>query len=162
MEKKQFLECGKIVNTHGLRGEVKIQPWCNTPDFLLEFDRLFLDGTERRLLSARVHKGCVIAKLYGIDDVNAAMACKNKIVYINRDDADIGEDNWFIQDIIGLPVFTQAGEQLGVLREVLNLPASDVYVVQGEREYLIPAVDAFLHEVDVENGRIVVSIIEGM
>ena len=162
MEKKQYLECGKIVNTHGLLGEVKIQPWCDSPEFILGFKRLFIDGTAHELVSARVHKGCVIAKLASLRDVNAAMAYKNRIVYINRDDADIGEGNWFIQDILGFPVFTTDGTQLGVLQEVLNLPASDVYVVKGEREYLIPAVDEFLREVDLENGRIVVSIIEGM
>ena len=82
--KNQFLEAGQIVNTHGIQGEVKIVPWCDSPEFLLQFGTLYLDGTPVRVRAARVHKGNVLAALEGVADVNAAMALKGKIVSIDR------------------------------------------------------------------------------
>lgn len=164
MEKKQFLECGKIVNTHGIRGEVKIQPWCDSPDFLKKFKTLYIDSKPYSLLSARVHKECVIALFEGVEDINAAMSLKNKIVSINRDDAKLPAGSYFIQDIIGLPVFDLERGEIGVLKEVMDMPAGDIYVVSGTdgAEHLIPGVPEFLKNIDVENARITVALIEGM
>ena len=82
--KNKFLEAGQIVNTHGVQGEVKIVPWCDSPEFLCQFDVLYIDGQPVRLRSARVHKGNVLATLEGISDVNAAMRLKGKKVSIDR------------------------------------------------------------------------------
>ena len=82
--KNQFLEAGQIVNTHGIQGEVKIVPWCDSPEFLLQFDTLYLDGAPVKVRAARVHKGNVLAALEGVADVNAAMALKGKTVSIDR------------------------------------------------------------------------------
>ena len=76
MDDKRFIEAGQIVNTHGIRGEIKIQPWSDTPDFLCDFDTIYLDKKPYELLSARVHKSCLIASLKGVDDVNSAMLLK--------------------------------------------------------------------------------------
>ena len=84
--KERYLETGKIVNTHGIAGEVKILPWADAPDFLLDFDTLYIDGKPVKLLAARVHKNCVLAKLEGVDDVNAAMRLRDKVVSIDRED----------------------------------------------------------------------------
>ncbi|HIW16067.1 MAG TPA: ribosome maturation factor RimM [Firmicutes bacterium] len=161
-EKKQFLEAGRIVNTHGVRGEVKIQPWADSPEFLKDFGTLYIDGAPVKVRSARVHKGCVIASLEDIDDVNGAMRLKGKLVSIDRRDAKLPEGGYFIQDIIGARVVDENGAEVGTLAEVLNLPGSDVYVVRGEREILIPAVPQFILSRDIDAGVITVRMMEGL
>ncbi len=161
-EKKRYLEAGRIVNTHGVRGEVKIQPWADSPEFLRGFSRLYIDGRPYRLLSARVHKSSVIASLEDVDDVNAAMALRDKTVFIDRREARLPEGGYFIQDLIGAKVVTEDGAELGTLAEVLNMPASDVYVVRGEREILIPAVPQFIISRDIDEGVITVRMMEGL
>ena len=161
-EKKQFLEAGRIVNTHGVRGEVKIQPWADSPEFLKDFGTLYIDGAPVKVRSARVHKGCVIASLEDIDDVNGAMRLKGKLVSIDRRDAKLPEGGYFIQDIIGARVVDETGAEVGTLAEVLNLPGSDVYVVRGEREILIPAVPQFILSRDIDAGVITVRMMEGL
>lgn len=163
MEKRRFLEAGKIVNTHGLKGEVKIQHWCDSPEFLCGFESLYINDTPFKVLSARVHKGMVIVLFEGIDSVGMAMALKNSIVCIDREDARLEEGAYFIADIIGLPVIDEAsGENIGMLSDVLNYPASRILVVAGETERLIPDVPEFVKKVDIEGGQIRVHLIEGM
>ena len=158
-----FLEAGQIVNTHGIRGEVKIVPWCDTPEFLCGFDTFYLDGAPVKVESARAHKGNVIAKLAGVDDVNGAMRLKNKVISIDRSGVILPPGRHFIADLIGLEVReAESGRVLGKIEDVLTLPANDVYVVKGEKEYLIPAVDEFLAETNLEGGYVRVRLIEGM
>ncbi len=160
--KNEFLETGRIVNTHGVKGEVKILPWADSPEFLCGFGALYLDGAAMKVESARVHKGSVIVKFQGVDGVEAAMRLRDKVVFIRRADAKLPEGTCFLADLIGLDVVDEAGERLGVLKEVLTPSRQQVYVVAGEREILIPAVPAFIMEQDVEQGYIKVRLIEGM
>ena len=162
MDKTAYVEAGEIVNTHGVRGEVKILPWVDSPEFLQKFKILYLDGRPLRVRSGRVHKGCVIASLEGVDDVNAAMALKGKTVCIAKADAKLPKGTFFLADIVGARVVTEDGAELGVLTEVLDLPGNRVYVVQGETEHLIPAVPEFILKTDAENKIITVHLIEGM
>ena len=161
--KNRFLEAGQIVNTHGIRGEVKVVPWCDSPQFLCQFDTLYLDGQPIRVLEARVHKSNVLLTLEGVSDVNAAMRLKNKILHIDRTGVELPEGRHFIADLIGLQVLDdETGAELGVITEVLTPPAQEVYVVKGEKQYLIPAVDEFVKETNVEGGYVRVRLIEGM
>lgn len=160
--KKEFLEVGKIVNTHGVRGEVKLQPWADSPEFLLKFKTLYLDGEPKRVRAARVHKEMVILSLEGIDDVNTAMTLKEKVLSIRRGDAKLPRGAFFIQDIIGAKVVDEQGTELGVLEDVMDLPRHSVYVVRGEREILIPAVPEFILHTDADKGIITVHLIEGL
>ena len=162
MEKKQYIEAGRIVNTHGVAGEVKIEVWLDSPQFLKSFKRCFIDGREGKLLSGRVHKGFVIAKLEGVEDVNAAMALKGRTLFIDRSDARLPKGAFFLQDIIGASVVDEQGNEIGKLSDVMETPASNVYVVKGEREHLIPAVPEVIMSTDAENGIITVHLIEGM
>ena len=162
MEKEKYLEAGQIVNTHGVRGEVKIMPWADSPEFLLKFKTIYINGEGRKVQAARVHKSAVLAKLEGIDDVNAAMALKNKTVYIARKDARLPKGHFFISDIIGAKVLSEDGTELGTLADVMEMPAQNIYVVKGEREIMIPAVDEFILNTDVKNGVITVRLIDGM
>ena len=162
--KNQFLEAGQVVNTHGVRGEVKIVPWCDSPEFLCGFDTLYIDGAPVKVRESRPHKGNVLARLEGVDDVNAAMRLKNKVVSIDRTGVVLPEGRHFLADLIGLKVVNDdTGEELGILEEVLTPPAHEVYVVRGGgKGYLIPAVDAFLRGTDVDAGWVRVHLIEGM
>lgn len=161
--KQEFLEGGQIVNTHGARGEVKIVSWCDTPEFLAAIPVYYIDGTPVKVCSARVHKGNVIAALEGVDDVNTAMRLKNKLVHLSRADARLPAGQFFLADLMGLDVLdADTGEKLGVLADVLFPSNQKVYVVQGDREILIPAVDEFIVETDIEGGYIRVRLIEGM
>ncbi len=162
MEKKQYIEAGRIVNTHGVAGEVKIEVWLDSPQFLKSLKRCFIDKREVKFLSARVHKGFVIAKLEGVEDVNAAMALKGRTVFIDRSDARLPKGAFFLQDIIGASVVDEQGSEIGKLADVMETPASNVYVVKGEREHLIPAVPEFILSTDAESGIITVHLIEGM
>ena len=162
MEKQRYIDAGKIVNTHGVQGEVKLEVWLDSPRLLKSCGRVYLGGQEKKLLSAREHKGFLIAKLEGVEDVNAAMALKGRTVQIDRQDAPLPRGSYFLQDILGAAVVDESGTEIGRLSDVLELPGHRVYVVTGEREHLIPAVPEFIRNTDTENGVITVHLIEGM
>ena len=162
--RSKFLEAGEIVNTHGVRGEVRIMPWADSPEFLCQFDTLYMDGAPMKVLSSRPHKAMVLATLEGVDTVEKAMKLKGKVVSIDRTGVKLPEGRHFVADLIGLPVLDAAtGAELGRLEEVLDLPAQNVYVVRGEgKAYMIPAVPAFLAETAPEKGYIRINLIEGL
>ena len=162
--KKEYLEAGKIVNTHGVRGEVKIMPWADSAEFLQEFETLYIDDAPVKLLSSRVHKNALIAILEGVSDIESAIALKNKLVYIHREDIELPEGDFFIQDILGLPVVDEDGINIGTLKEILPRPGGDVYVVVSAdgAERLIPDVPAFMLEKNLDAGFIRVRLIEGL
>ena len=163
MEKKALIEAGRIVNTHGVRGEVKIEVWLDSPQFFRSFKRLVLEtGEEKKILSAKTQKGFVIAALEGVADVNAAMALNGKTVSVYRADAALPHGAFFLQDIIGAKVVDEDGNEIGTLTDVMETPASNIYVVRGETEHLIPAVPEFIKKTDAENGVVTVHLIEGM
>ena len=161
--KKELLEAGKIVNTHGVRGEVKIRPWADSADFLMGFENLHIDGQPVKVISARVHKGCVIAVLDGVSDIEGAIRLKNKTVFINRDDVQLEEGRHFVADLIGMSaVDEKTGSILGTIADILQLPSNNVYVIKGEREIMVPAVPEFVKEINITKGVIKFKLIEGM
>ena len=162
--KSEFLETGEIVNTHGVRGEVKIIPWADSPDFLCRFDTLYIDAKPVKVLSSRVHKTAVLCTLEGVDTVETAMKLKGTVVGLRRDQIQLPEGYHFLVDLVGLKAIDAAtGEELGAVAEVLPLPAQNVYVVRGKgKEYMIPAVPAFIVETNEDEGYIKVNLIEGM
>ena len=157
--KLQFLEAGEIVTTHGVRGEMKVLPWADGPDFLMEFDRVRIEGKDYKVESCRIQKSCNLLKLQGIDNMEAAQAMHGKVVQIYRDDTD--PDIIFAAELIGMAVFCE-GVQIGSIVNVLDYPGNKVYVVKGEKEYMIPAVKAFVLSTDMGNNRMEVKLIEGM
>lgn len=164
--KKRYLETGKIVNTHGVTGEVKVQSWCDSPEVLAGFDTLY-DAEKKlfRVQKAYVHKGCVIMRLEGVNTCEAAEALRGTVLYLDRKDVDLPEDLVFVQDMLGLPVYDRRlAQDIGTLKEVIANPAHDMYVVarEGKKDALIPACAPFLVEVDLEGGRIIVETIEGL
>ena len=163
MEKKEFIEAGRIVNTHGVMGEVKIEVWLDSAKFFKSFKTVYLaKGEALKVLSTKTHKGFIIAKVEGVDDINAAMRLKGKDVFIRREDAALPRGAFFLQDIIGATVVEEDGREVGKLVEIMERPASNIYVVKGETEHLIPAVPEFIMSTDAEAGVITVRLIEGM
>ena len=163
--KEQYLEVGKITNVHGIMGEVRVQPWADSPDFLCQFKTLYVDSSHWpiQVERARVHKNMVILKLEGVTDVNGALAMRNAVLYIDRKDANLPEGSFFLADLMNMEVRDTQGKVLGKIADVLTLPANNVYVVRGgEREIMIPAVDQFVKEVNVDEGYMTVALIEGM
>lgn len=167
MSKSKYLECGKIVNTHGVKGGLKLESWCDTPQDLASLKKVyFKDGAEykmHKVKKASIFKQFVLFELEGINNIDIAMTLKGRVVFANRDDISIDEDAFFIADIIGLDVIDlESGEKIGTLSDVLNLGASDLYEINTKNgKKLIPAVPEFIKEIDLEKG-IFVSLIEGM
>lgn len=167
MAKSKFLECGKIINTHGVRGGLKLESWCDTPNDLASLKKVYLkEGAEykcHKVKKASVFKQFVLFELDGVADIDAAISLRGRVVFANREDISVDEDAFFIADMIGLPIIDiESGEKLGTLSDVLNLGASDLYEIKTENgKKLIPAVPEFIKEIDLEKG-IFVSLIEGM
>lgn len=157
--KLQFLEAGQIVTTHGVHGEMKVLPWADGPDFLMEFDRVRIEGKDYQVESCRIQKSCNLLKLEGIDTMEAAQAMHGKTLEVYREDAD--PDIIFAAELIGMQVFC-GDNQIGKVTEVLDYPGNKVYVVKGEKEYMIPAVKAFVLSMDMESNVMQVNLIEGM
>ena len=160
---KRYLEAGRIINTHGVRGEVKIEPWTDSPEFFIRLKRVFIDGSPVDIRSAKVHKNSVIAAFSGVGDIDGAIGLKNKTVYLDRGDVPLEEGRHFVADIVGLrAVDDETGDDIGVITEVLARPANDVYVISGEREILVPVVPEFIARMDMEEGYVRIHMLEGM
>ena len=157
--KLQFVEAGEIVTTHGVKGEVKVLPWVDSPDILCEFARCRIDGREYDMESVRIQKTCNLVKLKGVDTMEAAQTLRGKTVELYREDID--DEVIFAAELIGVEVFCD-GELLGKITDVLDYPGNSVYVVKGEHEYMIPAVKQFVLSTDLEQNCMQVAIIEGM
>ncbi|MBO5105144.1 MAG: 16S rRNA processing protein RimM [Ruminococcus sp.] len=162
--KKEYLEAGKIVNTHGIRGEVKIMPYTDVPELLCEFDRLFLDRKEIFIERARVAKNTVIAKLEGVDTPEQAEKLRNKILYMHRDDLELDDDTYFIQDLIGIEVKdADTGFVYGKIKDVMQTGANDVYVIEGNgREYLVPAIADVVISTDIDGNSMTIKVLDGL
>ena len=155
----QFIEAGEIVTTHGVKGEVKVLPWVDSPETLSEFDRCRIDGVEYTIESCRIQKTCNLVKLTGVDTMEAAQAMRGKIIQLYREDID--EEVIFAAELIGMQVLCD-GSELGKITDVLDYPGNSVYVVKGKHEYMIPAVKEFILSTDMDANVMQVKIIEGM
>ena len=157
--KLQFIEAGEIVNTHGVRGEVKVLCWLDDPEMLCEFDRCRIAGKEYAMEQVRVQKTCNLGKLKGIATMEDAQAMRGKTVEVFREDID--DEVIFAAELIGVEVYSE-GEKIGKITEVLDYPGNSVYVVRGQYEYMIPAVNQFILSTDMEKNEMQVKLIKGM
>lgn len=164
--KKQFLDSGKIVGTHGIKGEVRVDPWCDSPGFLAAFKTLYLDsrGQEPIKVKSRPHKNITLCKIEGVDTIDDAERLRGKIVYINRDDITLDEGVHFVQDLIGLEVRDyDSGEVYGRVTDVLRTGANDVYEVKKDgKTYLVPVIDEVVREINVEDGYVLLTPMKGI
>lgn len=166
--KKEYLEIGKIVNIHGLRGDVKVMPWCDEPELLCEFDRLFIDKDKKEIFTedAKVFKNTVIMHFEGCDTPEAAEKLRNKILYMHRDDLELDEGVYFIQDLIGLRVVdADNGKVYGTIKDVSQTGANDVYEVFDSglnKTYWIPAIPDVVIETDIDGEIMKIRPLEGL
>lgn len=163
---EKYLKGGKIVTTHGIRGEVKVQPWTDTPDVFCDLDRVYLKNgiSAIEIENAREHKGMIILKLKGTDTVEDAQKLVNTVLYIDREDIELDEGAYFIQDIIGLEVFDiDNGKLYGKVTDVTATGANDVFHITFENKtYLIPNIKSVVINIDVEGGKIEIRPLEGL
>lgn len=162
----EFIEAGKIVSTHALKGEVKLEPWCDSAEFLLDFKRLYFeDMTEIKPQQMRVHKNMLILKMAGVDSVEAANEFRGKLLYFKKSDIKLPENTYFVKDLIGLRVIDADDSSVfyGVINDVFFTGANDVYQIKnGEKEYLIPAIKQVVIKTDIENGVLIIRPIKGL
>ncbi len=169
MKQKRFLEIGKITNVHGLHGELKVYPWCDDAAFLCSFEELYLDQNGTRpvqVQNARIQQNLVIMKLQGCDTREQAEAMKGKILYMDRNEVELEEGCYFIQDLIGLHVMDiDTGRQWGIIRDVMQTGANDVYQIwneQEQKEYLAPAIPDVVLETNLEEGIMKIRPLKGL
>ncbi len=163
--KKIYLECGKVCAAHGVRGALKVEPWCDSPRVLAMQKRVFLangDGTfkEARVLTASVSAGTVLMTLDGVEGRDAAIAMKGTILYLHRDDIPVKAGEMLLSDMIGLDVVdANTGVKYGVITDITEVPRGLLYTIKTEKgEVLYPSADALVAGVDAERGLLVTPI----
>ncbi len=164
---KEYLELGQIVSTHGIRGEMRFNPWCDSPDFVKKFKTLYFDKNGEKSIkvtSARPHGNMVILMLDGIDDIEKAKSLKNTVLFMKRSDAKLPEGIWFRQELFDCKVIDDnTGKELGVITDVSETGANDVWHIKtSSGEVLIPAIKQVVISVDVEEGVVKINPIKGL
>ncbi|MBR5152377.1 MAG: 16S rRNA processing protein RimM [Clostridia bacterium] len=161
----EILELGKVVNTHGIRGELKIQPWCDEPELFHELEYFYINGKKYEILRTRIHKNCIIAQVEGISSINEAELLKNCVITIERDAlGELPDGTYYIADLEGLEVHTLEGKVLGRIDEIIKTGSNDVYVLKetGGKPVLIPVIEDVVKEVNVEEGYVLVELLKGL
>lgn len=163
---KQYLEIGKIVGTHGVRGELRAECWCDSPQFFAGFKKLYFDeGNEKIDVVSRPHKNIALVKIKGIDTVEQADLLRGRVLYVNRKDIKLPKGTNFIQDIIGLEVVDVDTEALyGKVTEVIKTGANDVYEVKDKdgKAYYIPVIKDVVIETNPKKGRVLIKPMKGI
>lgn len=162
--KLEYIQVGRIVNAHGIRGELRVQPMKVDAPFLTRFKTFYIDGNPVRPTANHVHKSLILLKLPGIDDMDAALDMKGKILSVRREDAHLGPGEYFDEELLGVEAYdADTGTLLGTVKSVEAYPAHKVYTVRGAREYLIPAVpDVFIKSLNLEQNRMEIHMLEGL
>jgi 16S rRNA processing protein RimM len=164
---EKYLEVGKIVGTHGIKGELRVEPWCDSPEFLAGFKTLYYnEGAEKLKVSSRPHKNIVLMKLKDVDTIEEAQKLRGRILYIDRADVKLPEGRNFIQDLIGCKVLDadDRAVEYGVIRDVFKTGANDVYTVKAPdcSEVLVPVIDSVVVEKNVEEGYVLIRPMKGL
>lgn len=164
--KVRFLEAGEVVSTHGVRGEMRVQPWCDSPEMFAKLKTLYWDAEGRQpvRVKSRPHKTIVLVKAEGIDTVQDAAARRGQVLYLDRRDVKLPKGQYFIRDLIGLTVVdADTGEEYGTLTDVSATGANDVYHLDYHgREVLIPVIPPVVIAVDIEGGVVRIRPLEGL
>lgn len=166
---QEYFEVGQIVNTFGIKGVLKVQPFTDEKERFEELKSVYIckknEMKEVEIEEVKYHKQMVLLKIKGIDDMTEAEKYKGLFLKIHRKDAKkLPKDTYFIADIIGLQVYTDEGELLGKVDDIYSTGANDIYVVKDElgKQILLPSIPEVLKEIDLENEKVIVHLIKGL
>jgi len=165
---KKFLEIGQIVATQGLKGEVRVKPYCDYIEDLIELEEVYIDKDGKNTIKiekGRVHKSVAVLKFFGVDRIEEAEKFKNVTLYVDRDDFLLDNDTFFIQDIIGSTMYDRdTKEKYGTVIDIVNYGASDIYHVESDdkRLHLIPLIDDINMDIDIDTKTIYITPIKGL
>ncbi|OFI07705.1 ribosome maturation factor RimM [Clostridium acetireducens DSM 10703] len=161
MSKKKYLSVGQIINTHGIKGEVKVYPLTDDINRFKKLKRIYIDGIEMNVLECKIQNKKVILKIEGIDTVEKANKHRNKYIEVAREDAvKLPESSYYIADIIGCNVLDENGFEFGKVYDVIKTGSNDVYWVKGKKEVLIPALKSVVVKIDIEREEIIIKPLE--
>ena len=166
----KYLELGQIVNVRGLKGEVKVNSFTDDNTKFERLPKVFIkrnkgDLEERKIEKVSYNKNQVIIKFVGINTIDEAEKLRNSFILVDRDDlGSLPEGIYYIADLIGLDVFTEEGELLGKVDDIYNTGANDIYVIKDDlgKQRLLPGIKDVIKEVNIEEGKIIVNLIEGL
>ncbi len=163
---KSYLEIGKIVGTHGIQGEMRVECWCDSPDFVSQFKTLYFnEGKEKVSVKARPHKNIALVKIKGIDSIEQADTLRGKVLYMKRSDAKLPKGVHFVQDLVGLEIKDfETDKVYGKLTDVLKTGANDVYELKGEdgKAYYLPVIPDVVKEISPEKGYVLITPMKGI
>lgn len=162
---KKNIEIGQIVNTHALRGEVKVMPWCDDPELFHELEYVCIDDKEYDIEKSRLHKNAVILKLAGVERIEDAELLRNKTLFVPREElGELPEGVHYICDLLECEVETVDGRVLGRVCDIIKTGSNDVYVVENDegKQVLLPVIDDVVKKIDIENRCITVSLLKGL
>ena len=163
---KEYLEIGKIVGTHGVMGECRVECWCDSPQFVAKFKTLYFDGGKEALeVKARPHKNIALVKIKGVDTVEKADMLRGKVLYMNRKDAKLPKGTYFVQDLMGLEIRdAETSEVYGKLTDVIKTGANDVYELKNSegKAFYLPVIPDVVKEVVPEEGYVLITPMKGI
>lgn len=157
-------EVGKIVNTFGIKGEVKVALYTEDINNFKNNSKVYVNEKEMQVENSRLQKNMLILKLKGIDNMNDAEDLRGSIIKVDRSKNDLPEGTYYIADLIGLDVYTEDGNLFGKVTDIYNTGANDIYTVktQDGKEVLLPAIKDVIKQVDIQNQKIIVHILKGL
>lgn len=162
---ENLIEIGQIVNTHGLRGDLKVMPWCDDPEIFCELEYVLIDNKEYVVEKSVLHKNAVLLKLEGINDINDAELYRNKVLFVPREElGELPEGTYYICDLLDCEVETDKGKVLGKISDIIKTGSNDVYVVEDEskKQTLIPVIDEVVKSVNLDEKRIIITPLKGL
>lgn len=161
----KYIEIGKIVNTYGIKGQLKIVPYTDNIKRFEKLKKIYINEKEYLIENVKYIKNIVILKLQGINTIEQAEEYRNLYIYIDKKDAiKLPKDTYFIRDLIGIEVYTNDGEKLGIIDDIFKTGSNDVYVVRNSlgKQILLPAISSVIEKIDLENKKVIVNLIKGL
>ncbi len=165
---KAYLEIGQVGTTHGVKGEFRLNPWCDGPEFVKKFKTLYCDAQGNKpmaVISCRPHGNVCILKIDGINTIEQAQALKGKVLYMKRSDINLPKGKWFISELIGCEVFDADNTEIkyGTIKDVESVVANDIwYIDTPDGEVIIPAIKDVVINCDVENNKVFIRPLRGL
>lgn len=161
----EYIEFGKVVNTHGIKGEIKIYSYTDDPTNILNLKKVYIENVEHEIEKVRYASNMFVMKLKGIDKIEDAASIMNKEIFREISTQELeNEEEFFVRDLIGLDILDNNNKYIGKLKDIINTGANDIYIVEKEdgKELLIPAIKQVVNKIDIKEKHIIVTLMEGL